>query len=288
MILISRAFPIALAGFFLLGVPAALAGGRPVVVELYTSQGCNTCPPADAFLGKLAQRSDVIALSLPITYWDMLGWKDTLANDANTRRQKAYAEAMGHGGVYTPQIVVDGVQDVVGSRVALVESAIEARRQSFDGNIALADARKAEAASGARMVALSNATVEAAPAPSQAHGTDPVIPVSVTENHQELRIRVGAMDGAHNATVWMFHIRSAVNVAIKAGENEGHTITYHNVVGDLRAVGVWKGEALSLTLPRMAMAGLPHDGVAVIVQQGGYGHVIGAAYISHPEFGPQR
>jgi len=267
-----------------------MAGGRPVVVELYTSQGCNTCPPADVLLGKLAQRPDVIALSLPITYWDMLGWKDTLASDGNTRRQKAYAEAMGHGGVYTPQIIVDGVQDVVGSRAALVEAAIESRRQSIDGNTALADARKAETAGAARMVALSNATAEAAPAavPSQAHGIDPVIPVSVVENHQEMRIKIGGIDGAHNATVWMFHIRSAVNVVIKAGENEGHTITYHNVVGDLRAVGVWKGEPLSLTLPRAAMAGLPHDGVAVIVQQGGYGHVIGAAYISHPEFDPQR
>jgi hypothetical protein len=298
---ISRAYPIALAGLFMLGGQTALAGGavRPVVVELYTSQGCDTCPPADAFLGKLAQRRDVIALSLPITYWDMLGWKDTLASDANTRRQKAYAEAMGHGGVYTPQIIVDGAMDVVGSRIANVEAAIDARQQSIETNAALADAHSADVTvTAARVASIANtvpAAIQqppAAPAPPSLavppHGVDPVIPVSVVENRQEMRIRIGAADGQHNATVWMFHIRSAVNVNIKAGENEGHAITYHNVVADLRAVGVWKGDSLSLTLPRSAMAGLPHDGVAVIVQQGGYGHVIGAAYLARPDYDPSH
>src|SRR5690242_17489533 len=100
---------------------------RPVVVELFTSQGCSSCPPADAILGQLAGRKDVIALSLPITYWDMLGWKDTLATDADTKRQKAYAQVMWRGGVYTPQIIVDGVNDVVGGRDAQIETTITAR-----------------------------------------------------------------------------------------------------------------------------------------------------------------
>ncbi len=82
----------------------------------------------------------------------------------------------------------------------------------------------------------------------------------------------------------MFHLRSSVSVNIPAGENQGRTITYHNVVGDLRAVGVWKGPAVTLTLPRNAMQGLPHDGVAVVVQQGGYGHVVGATYIGRPAY----
>jgi len=290
-----RVVPFALAGLVLLGSDAATAGNitRPVVVELYTSQGCSTCPPADALLGKLALRPDVIALSLPVTYWDMLGWKDTLATDANTRRQKAYAETMGRGGVYTPQIIVDGATDVVGGRVASVEAAIETRRQSIDANVLLADARKPEIATTGRVASLASA-MPAAPPPAalpapafQPHGVDPLIPVSVVQNPREMHIKIGAGSGAHNATVWMFHIRSAVNVAIKAGENGGRTIRYHNVVGDLRAVGVWKGPALTLTLPRSAMAGLPHDGVAVVVQQGGYGHVIGAAYLARPDYDAQ-
>src|ERR1700709_181571 len=131
MISLRRNLSILAAAVFALGATAAFAGGvavRPVVVELYTSQGCSSCPPADALIGKLAQRPGVLAITLPITYWDMLGWKDTLATDANTRRQKAYAAAMGHGGVYTPQIVIDGVTDVVGSRAANVEAAIAQRR----------------------------------------------------------------------------------------------------------------------------------------------------------------
>jgi hypothetical protein len=280
---------LAIAGIFVLAGTAAQAGSiRPVVVELYTSQGCNSCPPADLFLGKLAQRADVIALTFPVTYWDMLGWKDTLANEAYTRRQKAYAAAMGHGGVYTPQIVVDGVQDVVGSRVAAVEAAIEARAQAIDAGAAIADARSGEASATTSHVATPLEPAALASAPMPQHHIDPIVAVSLSESPQELHINIGAADVMRNATVWMVHLRSAVSVAIKAGENEGRSITYHNVVGDLRAIGVWKGGSLSLTLPRAAMAGLPHDGVAVLVQQGGYGHVIGASYLAHPEFYPQH
>src|SRR5258708_5941288 len=89
---------------------------RPVVVELFTSQGCSSCPPADELLGRLSQHRGVLALSLPITYWDMLGWKDTLASEANTRRQKAYARALGRGGVSTTHIMLVGVTRAVGSR----------------------------------------------------------------------------------------------------------------------------------------------------------------------------
>jgi hypothetical protein len=284
---------LALAGIFALAGTAADAGSaRPVVVELYTSQGCNSCPPADAFLGKLTQRGDVLALTLPVTYWDMLGWKDSLANEANTRRQKEYAAAMGHGGVYTPQIVVDGALDVVGSRTASVEAAIEARREAIEAAYAMAEAHNAVGTVTASRVA-SGYEPAAAPSPSPSpspwpHHADPLVPVSLSENGQELHINIGGVDGAQNATVWLLHLRSAVTVAIKAGENEGRSVTYRNVVGDIRAVGIWKGGPLSLSLPRSAMAGLPHDAVAVLVQHGGYGHVIGASYIAHPDFYPSH
>src|ERR1043165_2640885 len=107
----------------------AYAGAYPVVVELFTSQGCSDCPAADRIVAELARRKDVIALSLPITYWDMLGWKDTFATDANTRRQKAYAKAMNRLGIYTPQIIVDGQLDVVGNQRSRVMMAIDTRAQ---------------------------------------------------------------------------------------------------------------------------------------------------------------
>lgn len=318
-----RVLALGVLGVFALSVTQAFAGGtalRPVVVELYTSQGCNTCPPADALLGKLAQRPDVIALSLPITYWDMLGWKDTLATDANTRRQKAYAAAMGHGGVYTPQIIVDGVLDVVGSRAMNVELAIAQRQATIAQATAIAMARAdsaraiADAAHGAEVASRDDAgeraAVRAAAAAAAARAqaiaaaipvsvspvtpgaptmpVDPNVPVNLVETPHEMHIDIGGAPGQHNATVWMFHLRSQVSVNIGAGENEGHTVTYHNVVGDLRAVGLFKGQPLALTLPRAAMAGLPHDAVAIVVQQGGSGHVIGAAYVSRPAYYPAR
>src|SRR6185295_14552297 len=124
-----------LAGVFVLAASAAalpaaagqLQGPRPVVVELFTSQGCSDCPAADRIVTELAKRKDVIALSLPITYWDMLGWKDTLATEANTNRQKSYAKAMNRSGIYTPQVIIDGHLDIVGNQRDKVMAAVANR-----------------------------------------------------------------------------------------------------------------------------------------------------------------
>jgi hypothetical protein len=87
-----------------------------VVVELFTSQGCSACPPADALLAELAERDDVIALAFHVDYWNYLGWRDVFSSPANTRRQQAYVDALGERAVYTPQMVIDGESAVVGSR----------------------------------------------------------------------------------------------------------------------------------------------------------------------------
>jgi hypothetical protein len=98
------------------GGPAVAADRAvPVVVELFTSQGCSSCPPADAFLSELAKRSDVIALSLHVDYWDYIGWKDPFAQHAFTERQRAYSRALSQRYVYTPQMVVNGRLQSVGS-----------------------------------------------------------------------------------------------------------------------------------------------------------------------------
>ncbi len=99
---------------------------RPVVVELFTSQGCSSCPPADALLEELKSSKSVVALSYHVDYWDYLGWKDTLGSPAFTRRQQDYASVRGDGDVYTPQMVIDGRAHAVGSNHASVNAAIAA------------------------------------------------------------------------------------------------------------------------------------------------------------------
>jgi len=107
----------------------AVAAERPVVVELFTSQGCSSCPPADALLATLADRPEVLALAFHVDYWNRLGWTDPFSSVWATARQSAYATQMGSSQVYTPQAVVDGGRDVVGSDRAALDSAIaDARR----------------------------------------------------------------------------------------------------------------------------------------------------------------
>jgi hypothetical protein len=116
-----------------LGIATAAAAqdtDGPVVVELFTSQGCSSCPPANANLAALADRPDVLALSFGVTYWDYLGWKDTFAQPAFTDRQRAYEGPLGHDGPFTPQIVVDGSADTVGNDRAEIERLIAASHRA--------------------------------------------------------------------------------------------------------------------------------------------------------------
>ena len=120
---------------------SALAGPggtpqRAVVLELFQSQGCSSCPPANANLNAIADRPDVLALSFGVTYWDQLGWKDTFAKPAYTDRQKAYAYGLG-AQLGTPQMVIEGRQDLVGVDAREVESALRRARPAMDATVAL-------------------------------------------------------------------------------------------------------------------------------------------------------
>lgn len=108
------------------------AQNGPVVVELYTSQGCSSCPPADAMLHDLAKRDDVIALALHVDYWDYIGWKDIFGRHENTLRQHAYARAANATTVYTPQMIIDGETHVIGSRPMQVMDAVQAHSARVD------------------------------------------------------------------------------------------------------------------------------------------------------------
>jgi hypothetical protein len=124
--------------------PAAAAAERPVVVELFTSQGCSSCPPANAYLNELARgRRDVLPLAFHVTYWDRLGWKDPFSLDAATDRQDRYGHRFGDGS-YTPEIVVDGASSHVGSRRDDVGSAIDAARHQSQTAAAVSIVRQGD------------------------------------------------------------------------------------------------------------------------------------------------
>ncbi|WCM28210.1 DUF1223 domain-containing protein [Sphingomonas sp. QA11] len=141
---------ILLAAIAVATAPAAAADARhPVVVELYQSQGCSSCPPADLVLNAIADRPDVLALSFAVTYWDQLGWKDIFGDPAYTRRQWDYAKAGGRGNVATPQMIVNGSGVLTGNRREDVDAAIVRYDRGNGGPVILSDGRSAIVQSGA-------------------------------------------------------------------------------------------------------------------------------------------
>lgn len=113
--------------------PTASANEKTVVVELFTSQGCSSCPPADALLSELDKSADVIALALHVDYWDYIGWKDSFADPGNTERQRGYARAAKARSIYTPQMVIGGVDHVIGYKPMDVANTVQKHRAAPDG-----------------------------------------------------------------------------------------------------------------------------------------------------------
>lgn len=127
------------AGIVLSAVAVAgpFAQPRPAVIELFTSQGCSSCPPAEALLGEFSQHPGVVELAFHVDYWDSLGWPDRFASPASTERQRQYARALGRADVYTPQVVVDGRDDFVGSDRGAIERALQGVRTGVPVNVAV-------------------------------------------------------------------------------------------------------------------------------------------------------
>ena len=118
----------------------ANAQPRPVVIELFTSQGCSSCPPAEAYIGRLSARSDVLALAFHVNYWDELGWRDRFALAQSVERQNVYALNLGRSSVYTPQLVVDGRDDQVGSDGQAIERALRENRDGVPVQVSMHEA----------------------------------------------------------------------------------------------------------------------------------------------------
>jgi len=213
----------------------------PVLLELFTSQGCSSCPPADALFDELRNKPGVITLSFSVDYWNYLGWHDTLSSPENSDRQRDYALSRGDGKVYTPQVVVDGIKHVNGANEAAIEMAIRtAERRLKDVKV---------------------------PMTMRAEGDSLVVEISGAPEKSDMR----------QATVWLAVAKDKETVKITRGENRGETITYSHPVRELMPVGMWKGEPTTLRLPLKDLHGIGGDCLVSMLQVEGAGPILGAA-----------
>ncbi|MEQ8707822.1 MAG: DUF1223 domain-containing protein [Rhodospirillales bacterium] len=229
---------IAVALTLVMSQSAFAADERLVVVELFTSQGCYSCPPADRLAGKLRKRSDVLPLSYHVDYWDYIGWKDPFALPGNDDRQRKYAISFGLHSIYTPQMIVAGQSEGVGSNERLIEKLITKVKQK--------------------------GRFEAAP--ELARNTD-----------GSLFVNLPGSEFTGTATVLMIAFQSEKTQVIPRGENAGKTLTYYNVVRDVQQIGTWRGEAAQFDLGSAGDLPKGTDGCAILVQDPVSGAIIGAA-----------
>ncbi len=182
---------------------SASADSGPVVVELFTSQGCSSCPPADQIMHELAKRDDVIGLALHVDYWDYIGWKDEFADPDHTERQRAYAREAGRSMIYTPQMVVNGQQDVVGAQSLELDRLIDAHL----------------------------ATQPEASVTAVQSGGQIVIDVAPT-----------ALLASDLYDVRVVQYSPMRHASIRRGELAGHDLDYANVVETWQIAGQWNGD----------------------------------------------
>ena len=211
------------------------------VLELFTSQGCSSCPPADALLAQLSKKPGYVTLSYSVDYWNYLGWRDTLSSAANSDRQRDYARMRGDGSVYTPQVVVDGLLHVNGANEAAIEMALRNAAKRLQ---------------------------------------DVKVPVNMHPEDGTLVIGIGAAPDAANqrsATVWLAIAQDEATVSITRGENRGKTLSYYHPVRELTPIGMWKGEAMTLRLPLREFKLMGGDYLVALLQVENGGPILGAA-----------
>ncbi len=207
----------------------------PWAIELFTSQGCSSCPPSDAYLGSLARRPDIVALSYHVDYWDYIGWKDPFASRDTTERQRAYARVLKQRYVYTPEMVVDGIGHDTGRDRGAIESLLgEAQRRSPKR----ATPELARAVGGPLTIKLAPFPLDGGPA---------------------------------DVTLAIYDRRHSTPVA--SGENQGRMLENFNTVRHLEVLARWDGSAASWTVEASRLQ--PGQGAAVIVQRADHGPVIG-------------
>lgn len=201
---------LAVLGLGWFAAPACAGADSPVVVELYTSQGCSSCPPAEAYLRELAKRPDLLALEFHVDYWDYIGWKDPFSSTQYADRQRAYSAALGARYVYTPQIVIQGRTHAVGSKRHEVEEKIAENRTAATAGPDLTLRRDGNAV---------------------------VVHVG------------GAKASGQDYDIFFVGFDAKHTTEVLRGENRGMTLVNSHIVRDLERVGHWSGGPVDLTVP---------------------------------------
>lgn len=202
---------LALATLMFLASPAALAQSphRPVVVELFTAQGCSGCPEANRLIEGLGQEDDVIALTYGVNYWDYLGWSDTFARPEFAERQKAYSQAFNARDVATPQIIIDGRRQVTGPQAPALRGALRA------------------------------ADTEALPPPQ----------IEFRQDGTRVGVGSGRVPDGGAEVVAVIYRPGLQTVSVNRGDNQGRTVRHHNVVREVHQLGPWRGRSALYDLP---------------------------------------
>jgi hypothetical protein len=217
----------------------------PTVVELFTSQGCNSCPPADAYLRELAHRPGILALAFHVDYWNYIGWTDPFAHAWASERQRGYMHSLHERYVYTPQMVIDGRAQGVGSEHDTIETLLRAAPAQRPPHPDLSLQRRDD---GALVV----------------------------------HVGAGTSPEGEPATIWLISYDKPRITKVLHGENEGQTLTDYQAVRSYRRIGAWPGWALELIVPAADTASLGDGGIVVLVQAAGTGPILAAARIDQP------
>lgn len=235
---------------------AAMTAEPVVVVELFTSQGCSSCPPANEFLGELAERKGLLVLSYHVDYWNYMGWKDPFSSAQMTQRQRAYLPNLGQRYVFTPQMVIDGTAQGEGASRGKIEALLVEARKDIDKKLAIKVARgginEVKVGLPARRM-MDKKPSDAPPAPMM-----------------------------KTATLWLVAYDTKHATEVLKGENSGRTMNTYNVVRSMKPAATWQGKPMDVVLNLAEEIAAGYQNCAVLLQAGDGGRILAAARLPMP------
>ncbi|MCF6322233.1 MAG: DUF1223 domain-containing protein [Rhizobiaceae bacterium] len=235
---------IAVSGMTLGSAQAAEIYSPKAILEVFTSQGCSSCPPADEFVTSIYRNKDILALAWHVDYWDYLGWKDTFAKPEHAVRQRRYSKSFEENQIYTPQAIMNGRSHTVGSRSNKIKAVLKDYEQNLQGL---------------------------------------TVPINVSVIDDALDIQIAYGSDISKATLWMVYFTDQEVVKVEKGENRGKDLTYSNIVRDIELIGMMEPDGLKMMLPLKDLSQKGYDSCALLLQQtskfGTPGPIIGATVI---------